>query len=82
MLSRVKITPTGRLSLPAEIRKRLGLSKGGEVIIDDRGDEIVLRTVSQAIARAQALSRKMLDGKDGASVADFLAERRREDAAE
>lgn len=78
MFNRVKITPAGRLSLPADIRKRYGLSNGGEILVEDRGDEIVLRTVDQAVARAQALSQKLMAGKDGASVSDFLAERRRD----
>lgn len=82
MLSRVKITPAGRLSLPADIRKRYGLSKGGEVLVEDRGTEIVLRTVSQTVAQAQALSRKLLVGKEGADLSSFLAGRRRDAEAE
>ena len=72
------MTAAGRLSLPADIRKRHGLANGGEVIIDDTGDAIVLRTVDEVVARAQALARKIVDGKQGASVDDFLADRRRE----
>lgn len=82
MLSRVKITPAGRLSLPADIRKRYGLSKGGEVLVEDRGTEIVLRTVGQTVAQAQALSRKLLAGKENADLSSFLAGRRREAEAE
>jgi AbrB family looped-hinge helix DNA binding protein len=78
MTARARITPAGRLSLPADIRKRHGLGKGGEVLIEDRGNEIVIRTVSQAVARAQEISRKLTAGKEGASVDDFLADRRRE----
>lgn len=78
MSSRAKVTASGRLSLPAEIRRRHGLTRGGEVIIDDRGDAIVLRTVDQVVARAQALARRMIEGKQEAGVDDFLAERRRE----
>ena len=39
--------PDGRLSLPAELRRRHGLAQGGEVIVEDTGDAIVLRTVNQ-----------------------------------
>ena len=42
------------------------------------GDAIVLRTLDQAVARAQVLSRKLVAGKAGASVDDFLADRARE----
>ena len=78
MSARAKVTPSGRLSLPAEIRRRHGLAGGGEVMIDDLGDAIVLRTLDQVVARAQALARRLVQGKEGASVDDFLAERRRE----
>lgn len=82
MSTRAKITPSGRLSLPADIRRRHGLGKGGEVLIEDRGSEIVIRTLNQAVARAQEISRKLMAGKEGASVDDFLADRRREAEAE
>jgi AbrB family looped-hinge helix DNA binding protein len=79
---RATVTPEGRLSLPAEVRKRHGLSTGGEVLIEDRGDAIVLRTLDQVVARAQELSRRLVEGRPGASVDDFLAERGREAGAE
>ena len=53
MSARIKITATGRLSLPADIRKRHGLGKGGDVLIEDRGDEIVIWPLNRAVARAR-----------------------------
>jgi len=79
---RARVTASGSLSLPAEFRRRNGLSEGGEVVIDDIGDGLVIRTIPQAIARAQALTRKLLAGQPDASVDDFLAERRAEAARE
>jgi bifunctional DNA-binding transcriptional regulator/antitoxin component of YhaV-PrlF toxin-antitoxin module len=70
--------PDGRLSLPAELRRKHGLANGGDVIVEDVGDAIVLRTLDQVVARAQALSRTLVAGKPGASVDDFLADRARE----
>jgi len=78
MSAKAKVTPSGRLSLPAEIRRKHGLARGGEVIIDDLGDAIVLRTVDQVVAQSQALARRIVEGKPGSSVEDFIAERRRE----
>jgi hypothetical protein len=52
------------------------------VIVEDIGDAIVLRTLDQVVARAQVLSRKLVAGKAGASVDDFLADRAREAEAE
>ena len=74
---KAKVMADGRVSLPAELRKRYGLAKGGELIVEDRGDAIVLRTLDQVVADAQALSRKLVAGATGATVDDFLAERAR-----
>ena len=71
---KAKVLPDGRLSLPAELRRRHGLLGGGEVILEDTEEGIVLRTLDEAVTRAQALSRRLLSGKT-ASVADFLAQR-------
>ncbi len=79
---KARVMPDGRVSLPAELRRKHGLAQGGEVIVEDTGDAIVLRTLDQVVARAQALSRKLLAGREGASVDDFLADRRREAEAE
>ena len=82
MSARVKITAAGRLSLPADIRKRHGLAKGGDVLIEDRGNEIVIWPLNRAVARAQEISSRLTADKQGASVQDFLADRRREAEAE
>ncbi len=78
MTVRAKVTASGSVSLPAEFRKRYGLSEGGEVWIDDTEGGIVITTLPQVIERAQAWSRKLLEGRTGATVDDFLAERRAE----
>ncbi len=74
---KAKVTPDGRLSLPAELRRKHGFAPGGYVFVEDTGDAIVLRTLDQVVARAQALSRHLVAGQSGASVDDFLANRRR-----
>ncbi len=79
---KAKVMPDGRISLPAGLRKKHGLVHGGEVIVEDAGDAIVLRTLDQVVARAQALSRKLVEGQTGSTVDDFLADRAREMAAE
>lgn len=76
MTIQVNITPNGRMSLPADIRKRLGLTGGGAVLLDETADGVVLRTAAQAVARAQAISRSLLDGKTAGTIAEFIQERR------
>src|SRR5208283_3341265 len=58
-----------RMSLPAELRNRLGLSDGGALLVEETSDGLILRTV----AHAQALARKYTAEKPQASVDAFLA---------
>ncbi len=37
------VSRRGQITLPAAIRKRAGIMQGGTVIIEDRGNELVLR---------------------------------------
>jgi AbrB family looped-hinge helix DNA binding protein len=64
------------MSLPADIRKRLGLVGGGALLVDETEDGVILRTVAQSITHAQALARKYTVGKSETSVDAFLANRR------
>ena len=77
-----RVTTSGRISLPAEFRKAVGLQDGGNVVVELAGDEIRIRSIDAVVARAQELSRRILgDGTEG-SVDAFLAERKREAAKE
>jgi len=77
---RAKVSESGRLSIPSEIRKAVGLDRGGDVVVSLEGAEIRIRTVDEVVQRAQQLSQKLLKGRRGASVDAFLA-RRKADAA-
>ena len=78
MTIQVNITASGRMSLPADIRKRLGLSAGGSLLVEETPEGLILRTLAQSIAHAQALARKYTADKPEASVDAFLANRRAE----
>jgi AbrB family looped-hinge helix DNA binding protein len=81
MTLQINITPNGRMSLPADVRKRLGLTDGGAIYLDETEDGVILRTANQAVARAQALAKQYTGGNPDASVDAFL-NRRREDSGE
>ena len=78
MTVQITITPNGRMTLPAEIRKRLGLTAGGALLIEEAADGVILRTVAQSIAHAQALAKKYTGDSIDASVDAFLSRRREE----
>ncbi len=75
MTVQVNIAANGRLSLPADIRKRLGLSGGGSVLIEETKNGVILRTVAQSVAQAQALARQYSGDNADTSVDAFLKNR-------
>ena len=75
----VKIAPGGRVVLPAEFRKALGVSVGDSVVIELRDGELRLRSLDAAIRRAQERVRRYVP--EGVSLADELIRERREETA-
>jgi AbrB family looped-hinge helix DNA binding protein len=76
--ARAKVSESGRISLPAEFRKAMGLDHGGDVIVELHGRDLRIRTVDEVISHAQEITRKLFAGKPDVSVDSFIAERRRE----
>ncbi len=72
-----KISESGRLTIPASLRSAVGLERGGDVIVEVVDGELHVRTVAQAMERARAVARRIVTEKAGASVDDFLKDRRR-----
>jgi AbrB family looped-hinge helix DNA binding protein len=73
-----KMSDTGRVTVPLDVRAALGLERGGPVVLELVDGELRLRSVAAAMNRARALTRKLTAGKRGVSVEDFLADRRRD----
>jgi AbrB family looped-hinge helix DNA binding protein len=73
-----KVSESGRISLPAEWREAIGLERGGEVIVELDGNDLLVRTVDELIDRAQEMTRRLLSGKPEASLDSLLSHRRRE----
>jgi AbrB family looped-hinge helix DNA binding protein len=76
MTYRLTVAPNGRIVLPAEVRKRLGLSEGGDLLMEETPDGLVLRTAAQSVAQARAIARRYLRDRPDVSVDAFLANRR------
>jgi len=75
------VSETGRLSLPAELRRAVGLESGGPVRIAVIDGDIRIRTMKEVKDRIRALARDS-GLADKASVADFLSQRATERADE
>jgi bifunctional DNA-binding transcriptional regulator/antitoxin component of YhaV-PrlF toxin-antitoxin module len=66
-----RVTESGRLSLPAELRRKVGLDKGGPVRIDIVDGSIRITTMNEVKERIRNLARESGLTKK-ASVAGFL----------
>lgn len=74
---RLKVNENGRVVIPLEYRRALGIRAGDEVILTWKDDEIRITTMQRRIERAQKHVRKYV--KRGVSLVDeLIADRRRE----
>jgi AbrB family looped-hinge helix DNA binding protein len=77
MIIRAKVTQGGRIVIPADVRKRLGIEVGETVNLQEDGSTLIVSSSSAALKRLQ----QSLKGKvpAGVSVVDeLIAERRKE----
>jgi AbrB family looped-hinge helix DNA binding protein len=76
----VQVGENGRMNLPAEMRRLLGLNGPGRVILTQDEDGIRITTAEQALRRVRDLAAPFRRG--GSVVDEFIAERRAEAARE
>ena len=77
-----RITDGGRLTLPADLRRRLGLQVGSNVVLRLRGKQIVLTNALDALHNAQKLIRDNIHTPRRSMAVELLADRRKEAAGE
>jgi len=75
---RTRITEGGRLVIPAEFRRKLGLNPGDSVVIDITNGALRVRSLRAAVQRAQALVRRYIPA--GVSLSEELIRERRAEA--
>lgn len=72
-----RISESGRLSIPADMRRELGVEKGGVVSLTLDEEGLRIETMEQFIRRVQQMARE--DGWHGKlSVDEFIASRHEE----
>jgi AbrB family looped-hinge helix DNA binding protein len=76
----MKMSEGGRVVVPVEIRRSLGLQEGDTVLFELRDGEAVLTTRKARLARARALFRQYVP-EGSPSLADELITERRAEAA-
>ena len=76
-----RLGKSGRLVIPVELRRELGVEAGDEVILRLDEEGLHVSTPAQALVRAQAFVKGL--GLEGRNLAgELVAERRREAAEE
>ena len=76
-----KVAEGGRIVIPADIRREMGIQIGDEVILKTSDGELRILSRRHAILKAQALVRKHVP-KGRSLVKQLLRDRRRENAGE
>jgi AbrB family looped-hinge helix DNA binding protein len=76
---RAKIAEGGRIVIPADFRRALGLNVGDEVILDLGEGQFTVLTPRQAVKRSQELVRRYVP--EGRRLVDELIAERRAEAA-
>lgn len=80
----IPVGENGRMNLPAELRRRLGLSGAGKITLEEYADRIEIVSFQQRLQRVRELMQPFL--RPGQSMSeDLIRERRAEatkDAAE
>lgn len=76
-----KMSQNGRVVIPAELRQKLDLQEGDELICEERNGELVLATRSARLRRAQELFQEWFPIEPGRSLVDELMAERRAAAA-
>ena len=77
----VLLQENGRMVLPVELRRALGVGQGGRVVLQADGDRIEITTPERSRARAKARLQRLYAGRTGV-VEELIAERREEASRE
>ena len=76
--SHARINENGRVVIPAEFRRDLGIKAGDTVVLRIENDELRITTLQQRLAKAQQWVRRHV--APGTSLSDELIAERREAA--
>ncbi len=74
---RTKVTQGGRIVIPVEFRKQLGIEIGEDVNLSVEDGSLNISTSEKALERLQKMARKVSNGQS-AVVDELIADRRRE----
>lgn len=77
-----KVTSKGQITIPIDIRKKLGVKEGDKILfVEERGQIIMMNSSMEALRKAQSAfagEAERLGLKDENDVADMISELRKE----
>ena len=77
----IRVADGGRIVIPADVRERLGMEVGADLVMTVGGDHVTLMNAKAARHRARQLVRRYV--KPGVSLSEeLMAERKKEAARE
>ena len=76
----IKVASNGRMILPLNVRKAMGLHGDGKVILTMEDDQVRLSPIGHGVSRAQALYRE--HATQARTTSDFLNDRKLEAVAD
>jgi AbrB family transcriptional regulator, stage V sporulation protein T len=76
MTYHAKIIAGGKVVVPAELRRELGVKDGDTLVFERQGGSVVVKSYAQVIREVQATIKANI--KEPFTVDDFIAERRAE----
>lgn len=75
-----KLIKGGKVIIPAELCKELGLAEGDRIVFEREGEALVIKSYRQVVREVQETFNSLV--KEPFTVDDFIAERRAEAARE
>ncbi|MEP7349147.1 MAG: AbrB/MazE/SpoVT family DNA-binding domain-containing protein [Sphingorhabdus sp.] len=78
----INVAANGRMSIPADVRKRLGLENGGKLNLQMDEFGVTLTTFKQRLAKARTYYAEISKGHPPIDIDEFIAEKRADAALE
>lgn len=75
----ISVGENGRMNLPADLRRRLGITGAGKITIEEYEDRVEIVSLQQRLARVHELMKPHL--RPGHSMSEELIRERRAEAA-
>lgn len=76
----VKMSQGGRVVIPAELREKLNINQGDELVFEERDGELILSSKRQRLKKIQEECFRLLSVDEEVSLADELIAERRVEA--